>query len=56
MGGGGSGLVSWVSLLTHVIRVTYVGAMLMLMVYILMIICVAPPILVGAWLMAVLQG
>ena len=47
------GVRAWVYLLIHVIRVSYVRAMIIITI-ILVIMFAAPPILVSAWLMAVL--
>ena len=55
LGLGGSGLISWIHFLIHVIRVSYMRAVLMIMMYILVIRCVALPIIImGAWSTAVL--
>ena len=56
LGLGGSGLISWISILIPIIRVSYVRAMLMIMMCILVIKCGAPPIIMSAWSMAVLLG
>ena len=51
--GVGVGLVSRVSLVSHMVRVS---AMLCMLVKIVFVMCLAPPIHVGAWSMAVLLG
>ena len=49
----GVGLVSQVSLVSHMVRVRAMLCMLVLFVFVM---CVAPPTHVGAWSMALLLG